>query len=117
MCSQPSGPPPVRANGNDYVMASRQYVHVHERILLLREDHIGNIRQNPPKIVFRVCHHHGSYILILLLVVVVHMELWTHEINGSFEESVHCDYARQTFITIVVADVYSHHHIIGRDTR
>ena len=48
MRSQPSGPPPVCANGDDHMMSSRQYGHVHKRILLLREYYVKTIRQNPP---------------------------------------------------------------------
>ena len=48
MRSCPSGPPPVRADGDDHVMVSRQYVHVQKRILLLQEDYSRTIRQNPP---------------------------------------------------------------------
>ena len=59
MRSQPSGPPPVRADGDNHVMESCQYDHVRERILLLREDYVRNFCQNPPEIAFRAFLHHG----------------------------------------------------------
>ena len=68
MRSEPSGPPPLRAYGYDHVMASCQYGHVHEWILLLCEDYVRNIHQNPPEIAFIVCCYHEHYVLLLMIV-------------------------------------------------
>ena len=71
MHSQPSGPPLVREDGDDNVMTSFQYGHVHERILLLREDYARNICHTPLDIPFRVYHHRENYIILLLIIIVV----------------------------------------------
>ena len=91
MRAQPSGPPPERADGDDHVITYHKYSHVHERILLLCEDNVRT-SQNPFELVFRIRCHHERYVL-LLLVVVTAVEILAHEIDGSLEEIVRCDYA------------------------
>ena len=43
------------------------------------------------------------------------MEFLTHEIYEFFDEIMCFDYERQTFVPIVAAYVYSHHHVSVRD--
>lgn len=66
---------------------------------------------------FRVCCHHKRYVLLILIAIVVPVEILTHEIDGTFKEMFRRDYTRWKFVSIVAADVYSHHHVSGLEVR
>ena len=107
MRSQPSGPPPVRDDVDYHVMAMSTNI----------SSFSVKIIRPPPKIAYRVYCQHKYYFLLLLIVVIFLVELLTNEIDGLFQEIICCNYARRTFVMIIAADVYSHHHVPGRDAR